>query len=541
MMRIGGMKYKTYLKPTEYQLMPLIKLLNNKLNCILISDGVGVGKTISAGYILHFLTHKENLPGVVVCPPSLIVKWKEELMEKFDIRGVIVTTLEEFATMENEILSKIKKRKSAVYILPNSMIPKFSFKKEIRISGIVFDEIHNFRNNETHGYQSAKILSSHAKFRVGLSATPINNSINDLISELSILFPLYSWDSVSNMIDDLWARNKDVITESLVTRFTKENLGIHFAKRKIKNFDIVYPPEYASRIKSIISFLPNSKNSFFEKIIYYRLASSSSEAFRKSINYSEKLIDIDPKIIMLKQIFKKIKVKRWLIFCEFLETGLEIEKDLKSDWTVMKISGETPLFKRHQIINQFRKKSNSILIMTPVGSEGLDVQFCNAVLNFDLHWNPMKIEQRIGRIDRIGQKKDEIIVANLIVRGSIDERILQVIERKLDLISNSVFHIPSILNDKKQKIGRLYDDEILQKESNLGKNFLRSIKFWETFPSTDYAVLKLIDKKLCDLDKIKKIQNDEIIWFINTKKFKNWQNNLSKNSLKILERLNLYS
>ena len=538
---IGGMRYTTRLKPAEYQLVPLIKLLNNQLRCVLISDGVGVGKTISAGYILFYLTHKENLPGIVICPPSLLTKWKEELVEKFDMRGVVVTTLEEFATMENEILTKSKKRKPTVYIIPNSMISKFSFKEKTKISVIVFDEIHNFRNNETHGYKAAKSFAHHAKFRVGLSATPINNSINDLISELSILFPLHSWDSISMLFDDLWIRNKQVITESLVTRFTKENLGIHFAKRNVKNFVVSYSFEYASKIKSIISLLPSSKNSFFEKIIYYRLAASSSDAFRKSLRISEKLIDKDPKITMLSKILKKYKVSRWLIFCEFSETVLTIENQLKTDWIVMKITGETPFFERHKIINQFYQKSKSILIMTSVGSEGLDVQFCNAVLNFDLHWNPMKIEQRIGRIDRIGQKNDQIIVANLIVSGSIDERILQVIEKKLSLISSSIFHIPPILSNKRQKTGMLYDDKILEKEYKLGKTFLKSIKYWESLPVTDYSILKFIDKKLCNLEEIKKKSDDNIVWFKNPKEYKIWTKNLSKNSSKLVKRLNLYS
>jgi len=103
-MKCGGMKYISQLRPATYQLVPLLKLIHNNLNCILVSDGVGVGKTISAGYVLFYLVKKLKQSAVVICPPSLIVKWKDELTEKFTLRSVIVTSSEEFATMENEFL-----------------------------------------------------------------------------------------------------------------------------------------------------------------------------------------------------------------------------------------------------------------------------------------------------------------------------------------------------------------------------------------------------------------------------------------------------
>ena len=535
-MKSGGMKYIEHLRPALYQLVPLLKLLNNNLNCILISDGVGVGKTISAGYIIFYTILKLKQSGIVVCPPSLIIKWKEELITKFSLRSVIVTKSEEFATMENEILTKSKRKKPTVYIIPSSMISRFSLKSKVKISTIVFDEIHNFRNNETRGFEAAKDWAMHAKYRIGLSATPINNSIDDLVSEFNILLPKFSWDVIEALIEDYWGRKKRKITNLLVTRFTKENLGIHFAKRVVKNYELTFPTGYALKIKSLISYLPG--NSFFERVTYYRLAASSSEAFRRSIGLDEKLIENDPKISLVKTILEKKKLPRWLIFCEFTETVKVLQKELGKKWNVLVLTGEVPLFERHKIINEFRETSNTILIMTPVGSEGLDVQFCNAVLNFDLHWNPMKIEQRIGRIDRVGQKSNEIIVANIIVKGSIDERILQVIERKLNLISSSVFHVPPILS-KKGNVQNLFDQEILKTEADLGKKLLKSIKFWESIPVEDYSILDQLNKKYCDLDELKK--NENIKWFKKESDFKKWVKQIDDNSKEIVGRLELYS
>ncbi len=536
------MKSESFLKPSSYQLVPLMKLLHNDLNGVLISDGVGVGKTISAGYILLFLISKLNQSGIVICPPSLLVKWKEEIISKFNLKCIIVTNVEEFATMENELQTKRLKKIPLVYILPSSILNKITLSKKTKVSVVIFDEIHNFRNDDTIGYKNARSISLHADYRVGLSATPINNSIDDFISELSILFPHNSRDAISILIDDLWDKNKYLITNSLVTRFTKEHLGIHFAKRIIKNMEVSYPTEYVDKIKKIISKIPTKNDSFFEKITYYRLASSSSRAFSKSVGLKEILIKKDPKIMAARKIIETIKSEKWLIFCEFSETTKAIEKEFSDKWTIFVMTGETPLLERHKVINSFRDSEKSILIMTLVGSEGLDVQFCSAVMNYDLHWNPMRIEQRIGRIDRIGQKKDKIHVVNLLVNGSIDIRILQVIEEKLSLISNSIFELSSLIQQKSDKVIEIFDKKTLKNEYSSSKKFLKSLKYWKSFPLEDYSIIPKINIELCNPENLMKyIKQNNVKWFKNKKEYDKWKTNFIKNSKHVQERINLYS
>lgn len=542
-MKSGGMKSKSsQLKPASYQLVPLLKLLHNNLNSVLISDGVGVGKTISAGYILLYLVSKLKQSGLVICPPSLLIKWKEELESKFGLRAFIAASDEELTTMQIELSAKIKNRIATVYIIPSSMLTKLRLSDQTKISVVVFDEIHNFRNKETLGFINAKEASSNAEYRVGLSATPINNSLDDFISELSILLSNPSWDAVEMMINDLWGTRKEVITNSMVTRFTKENLGIHFAKREIRSINVSYPYDYVNQIKDIISNIPTSKNSFFEKVTYYRLAASSSDAFIASVGLSERIIDKDPKILELKKIIKTIKQDKWLIFCEFSETVKALVKELSLEWQIFTMTGDTPLFSRQQVIEDFRDSEKSILIMTPVGSEGLDVQFCSAIINYDLHWNPMKIEQRIGRVDRVGQKKDKISVVNFIVEGSIDQRILQVIEKKLALISKSVFDLPSLIHQKNDKKIEIFDNKIFQNETEQSEQFFRTLKNWETLPIEDYSILTKINQSLCDVNELKKFsQLKTSDFFKNSKDFEKWKKNIQKSSTAINERVNLYS
>lgn len=542
-MKNGGMKLRSFLNPAPYQLIPLMKLLHNNLNGILISDGVGVGKTISAGYILLFLILKLKQSGVVICPPSLLIKWKEEIESKFNLKCIIVTNSEEFATMENELQTIRHKKIPSVYVLPSSILNKISLNEKTRASVIIFDEIHNFRNVDTLGYKNARNISIHADYRVGLSATPINNSIDDFISELSILFPHNSRNSISILIDDLWDKNKSLITTSLVTRFTKEHLGLHFAKRIVKNIEVSYPKEYVNKIRNIISKIHTKRDSFFEKITYYRLASSSSWAFAKSLGLKEILMNKDPKIHAVSKVLETIKSEKWLIFCEFSETVKALEKVLSKKWVTFVMTGDTPLLERHKVINIFRDSKKSILIMTPVGSEGLDVQFCSAVMNYDLHWNPMRMEQRIGRIDRIGQTKSQIHVVNLLVNGSIDARIIQVIEEKLSLISDSIFELSSLIQQKSNKIVEIFDEKTFKKEYDFSKNFQKSLKYWQSFPLEDYSIIPNINIKLCNIENLMRHaeQDDGIKWFKNKKEYNKWKSVFVRNSLHIKERIDLYS
>ena len=91
------------LRPTPYQLVALTKLLNNKQNAILITDGVGVGKTISAGYIASYFSRAPFGPIIVVSPNILVDKWREELKTKFSINARPVRSMDELSTAHDEL------------------------------------------------------------------------------------------------------------------------------------------------------------------------------------------------------------------------------------------------------------------------------------------------------------------------------------------------------------------------------------------------------------------------------------------------------
>jgi len=240
-------------------------------------------------------------------------------------------------------------------------------------------------------------------------------------------------------------------------------------------------------------------SNFLERIVFYRLAASSPPAFLKSFNIARDQYNIkDPKIERLAELLTGRPDERWLIFTEFKETAAYIENSIQ-DRIVMVLSGDSDVEERAAAVNIFHNEPNSVIVMTPVGSEGLDFQVCSNLVNYDLHWNPMKIEQRIGRIDRIGQEKDVIQIHNFIARGSIDEMVLETIREKLGLVSDSFADIMPIIELSETRSAML-DSEALEDEINRAEEMIAAAEFYNRFTSSDLDVLQHVNPENCDTD-----------------------------------------
>ena len=122
-----------------------------------------------------------------------------------------------------------------------------------------------------------------------------------------------------------------------------------------------------------------------------------------------------------------------IIFTEFVATQKYLQKLLiNKGYTVTILNGGMSIDERNEALKEFREKT-SIFISTDAGGEGLNLQFSNIIINYDLPWNPMKIEQRCGRADRIGQKRD-VHIYNFIITDTIENRVRDVLEEKLSVI-----------------------------------------------------------------------------------------------------------
>lgn len=146
---------------------------------------------------------------------------------------------------------------------------------------------------------------------------------------------------------------------------------------------------------------------------------------------------VEPFIDIIDNLFSNNKNQKIIVFTEFVATQDYLSNLLKNHgYTTSLLNGSMGIDQRNLVIDNFKTKTN-ILISTDAGGEGLNLQFSNVVINFDLPWNPMKIEQRIGRVDRIGQEKD-VVIYNFILAETVEKRVKDVLEEKLSVILKEV-------------------------------------------------------------------------------------------------------
>ena len=159
-----------------------------------------------------------------------------------------------------------------------------------------------------------------------------------------------------------------------------------------------------------------------------------------------------------------------IIFSSFKYTLGYLRKKLTAaGYRVAQIDGSVKDIMRQELRTQFEKPRSDadaidILLFTEVGSEGLDYQFCNMMINYDLPWNPMRIEQRIGRIDRRGQQSETVSIYNMITNGTVDADIYYRCLMRIGIFESSIGECEEILGEVATKIDQIMMDSSLTDE-----------------------------------------------------------------------------
>ncbi|MFA5428287.1 MAG: helicase-related protein [Sulfurimonas sp.] len=549
------------LTPEMHQYKPLIKFLNSQNSRILIADEVGLGKTIEAGMIFKEVDKRHELKvSLIVVPSSLTLKWSEELEIRFDERFEIKKSNEFLAFIDE--FDGYKSTKSfhekiiiSYHTLRDARVMQKLKKSFFEVDFLIMDEAHTMRNLGTTTFESAEIITAMAEQIVFLSATPVQNSLEDLFNILSLLDGDYfrDFDYFQKMLEPnkiihkliallrnnhslyelqnfVAEHDEAVLPNEVKNIFTQiqelQNITNHqkvyfidaltkadhlsFIINRTKKKDVgrsiprnaksviveitEQEREYYQAVIEFVKFLNPSTPQGFITIMPERMASSSMiaslESF-KEIKKSGKLflkdvdeledyyedIDIkeeamryldtiikkgecigekDSKFIKFEEYLKEIKeqkIKQVIVFSFFKKTLNYLEVKLSElGYSVGKIHGDFSIEERYAKIKSFKKVEFDILLSSEVGSEGLDMQFCNVVVNYDLPWNPMRVEQRIGRIDRIGQKFDKLHIFNLCITGSIEDRIFNRLYSKLNIFEESIGELEPILGDLEKSL-----------------------------------------------------------------------------------------
>lgn len=209
------------------------------------------------------------------------------------------------------------------------------------------------------------------------------------------------------------------------------------------------------------------------------------------LELADNLPEEDPKFDQLMEVIREKQLEdnnKIILFSTFRHTLAYIRRKLEgTSLRVAQIDGSVKDEQRSEFHDRFKlpkddENAIDILLFTEVGSEGLDYQFCNLMVNYDLPWNPMRIEQRIGRIDRRGQTSDVVNIYNMITRGTVDADIYERCLMRIGVFERSIGECEAILGQISTEVERialntkLTDEERRYKLEQMADNEVRRIQ-----------------------------------------------------------------
>lgn len=181
-------------------------------------------------------------------------------------------------------------------------------------------------------------------------------------------------------------------------------------------------------------------------------------------------LDHDSKLDALKARLRLARangMQQALIFSFFRGTVEYLARELDGEWRTGVLHGGIPVDERQRILDRFRAGQIDVLIANQVGSEGLDFEFCNVLVNYDLPWNPMQVEQRIGRLDRVGQKSDKIHIFNMFTPDTIESRIFGRLYARIGVFENSIGDLEPIMRGGLSDLNKTILDPNLSEDQKI--------------------------------------------------------------------------
>lgn len=449
----------------DHQIMCAKKVKNEFNGRVILADEVGLGKTIEAGILLkeYFVTGMIK-NALILTPPSLRTQWQEELKSKFDL---------DFVVKEDKRFEGFDKHDMQIVSLASASQPKTAeLLKNIEWDIVIVDEAHRLKNSKTHAHIFVKELNK--KFIFLLSATPIQNSISELYNMIEIVktgflgtwrdfSAKYTVDKKARKINENSRYELQDILQQVVIRTTRNEVrkNLEFTERipktyvmKPSNEESLLYEEATEFVRELWSIEKGKKNQMLPLMMLQRQISSSTASIRTALHkkisqFPESKVKINKILRLCDDILQDTKMKellkiinennksKFLIFTEFRDTQDYITNTLENEHlTVQKFNGSMSTKERDSAVKQFKNDTN-ILVSTEAGGEGQNFQFCSNVINYDLPWNPMRVEQRVGRVHRIGQKED-VHIHNLAISGSIEEYVLKLLFDKINLFKMTI-------------------------------------------------------------------------------------------------------
>ncbi len=462
----------------------------------LLADEVGLGKTVEAGIIIKELLLRGLAQRILILTPrDLCTQWQQEMFEKFDVFFLV------FGRDVDYSLAWQCDRVIAPYKIAEKRFHKQSILSR-KYDLVIMDEAHHLIG-EADPRRSwvlsefARALGRQTTYFLMLSATPLHNDLKELHTLLTLLKPGSVGDFHSfkeryiDSNDPYKPRNVQELRQrlqSVMIRNTRRRIAeLAFPRREAYRVPVQLPGQFHKTFVEFREFVRSElwrlapQNAFFRRSLQVLVESfhSSPDAFARGcdvfVRDFRKMVQgnvldrlrgfqdrmtpdlLDEKVSRTASILKQVAGlpdNKALVFTEYEDTADLLYQRLAAiGLSVVRYPGEDVDDGGERAMEALLalQQSAAIMICTQNASEGLNLQFANCMVNFDLPWDPMKLEQRIGRIQRIGGKP-KVFIYNLFLQDTVEEDILDVLEKKIDMFGQTIGQVEEIL-------GNLADDE----------------------------------------------------------------------------------
>lgn len=451
--------------PLEYQRNAVRQLLDRMRGRGLLCDEVGMGKTIEAGLAMLELALRGLVRRILIlAPPSLLGQWKEEMAAKFQM---------DFTSAEEESFQGWEAHDRIIASIHTAKREPHAGRLESRrFDLVIVDEAHHLRSAETQNFRLVARLRPRYLFL--LTATPVQNRLEDVFSLVSLVRagqlstlrefrrafvqrtePLLARDPerLRSLLRDVMIRNRRATSGARFTRRYATTVRIEMSdeeRRLYQEASALVRRLYAGKQKVARVIL---------RVLQAELGSSPAAAGltlaklgAEAQGFARRCEGIGT-IRKLEKLVELVRDfgDRMIVFTRFQATHQQIVRALeRANVSVAMLHGGMRFRQKQESLQQFQSSAR-VLVSTDVGSEGRNLQFCNAIVNFDLPWNPMKIEQRIGRVSRVGQER-EVYVFNLVSAGTLEDHLLDLLHAKINMFELVIGEIDPI-------IGHLEEEE----------------------------------------------------------------------------------
>ncbi|HEY6793450.1 MAG TPA: DEAD/DEAH box helicase [Kineosporiaceae bacterium] len=462
------------IEPFEHQMATVRTVLRRMRGRAILADEVGLGKTIEAALVLSELRARGLARrALVVAPAGLVGQWQEELDRKFALPSVVVTGTSAAALGDSrnstDTGGPVDNGDQPVLLASLAAARRDPLRSLLVARDwdvVVLDEAHRVRNPRSASGRLARGLRS--RHLLLLTATPVENRLDDLFELVSLVAPGLLGTSaefrrqhgggagVSEVrnVERLQVRTREVMVRHrrsevalILPQRLAETVKVHLPEQEAQLYAAV-----AQRIRSEGRDAPPSRLMSLRAVA--RMAGSSPAALAPGLvraGWHDLAAQAGSITRSGKEEVLTARVRRHLehgekvlVFTAFTATLDRLAASLEAAGVgVARYHGALSRTAKDAAVRAFAADV-PVLVSTEAAGEGRNLQFCHAMVNMDLPWNPMQIEQRIGRLHRIGQQHD-VVITNVLGVGTIEERVLDVLESKINLFELVVGELDMIL------------------------------------------------------------------------------------------------